>query len=199
MFGAKKSTPLCHCIIFRTNEAPLLYHCSTFGLTNPNCYIIALYFGQGKRHFQIISLNLGLQDTLRYHCNIFGVNNDLFLYHCTVFRSHFYIVTLYHCAIFAAIIVCRGSANERLRHNVTSFLMGWAHTRNNLWMWRTNTAISQYQYLLFRTNKSTLPYRSTQTRTNRITLLNNNTTFEAKETTLPYHYTIFGTNKHTPL
>ena len=35
---------------------------------------------------------------------------------------------------FSGIIVGMGSANERRRYNVTSSLIGWAHTQNGPWV-----------------------------------------------------------------
>ena len=48
---------------------------------------------------------------------------------------------------FTGIILCMGSANERLRYIVTSSLIGWAHTKNDsCFGW--DTPHSKYMYKL---------------------------------------------------
>ena len=37
--------------------------------------------------------------------------------------------------LILGIILGMGSANETWRYNVTSSLIGWAHTQNDPWIW----------------------------------------------------------------
>ena len=83
--------------------------------------------------------------------------NHYHLWHGMVLHIHqivFFIETMKYT--YAGVILGMGSANERRRYNVTSSLIGWAHTQNDHGIWweyvmhvRIHIPLQMYSLLLY--------------------------------------------------
>ena len=80
--------------------------------------------------------------------------DNLFRYLCKSF--HFFprsiFINLLSICKYSGIILCMRPANERRCDNVTSSLIGWVHSQNNLWI-LSNDSSSQILLIYWRSDK----------------------------------------------
>ena len=65
-------------------------------------------------------------------------------------KQHIYHITATNPLRPAGIILCMHPANERLRYNVTSSLIGWAHEQDDPWAWTKRPTVCRPHFQMYR-------------------------------------------------